>query len=151
MTEARTFKVKSSLARKLQDPGGRLVRDADRMAREGLEAHRGTIMETIDATLAELERLAAETPDDAGPRVYALASAVIDLGGYFDTGPLHDAAYSLCDISDRMLAAEAWRWPPILVHVQALRLIFTDGCRHDRMSEMLLDGLNAVRRKSEAP
>ncbi len=144
MTEARQFKFRSSLARKLQVSGGKTVGEADRLAREGLERHREAVMQTIDATLGELQGLCAGMPADGGATVYRLASSVIDLVAYFDTGPLHEAAYSLCELSDRMLAADDWQWPPVLVHVQAMRLILTDDCRRGRASDMLLDGLRVL-------
>ena len=81
---------------------------------------------------------------DGGPRVYALASSIVDLAGYFDTGPLFDAAYSLCDVSDRMIHAETWHWPSVRVHAQALRLILANGCRVGRTSETLLAGLRSI-------
>ena len=79
MTEARQFKFRSSLARKLQVPGGKTVGDADRLACEGLERHREAVMQTIDATLGELQGLCARMPADGGANVYSLASRVIDL------------------------------------------------------------------------
>lgn len=126
------------------EPGGRLVRDADRLAREALNTHREDVMATVAITLDALEAICTEAPDDAGPRVYALASSVTDLAGFFDTGLLFEATYSLCDVSDRMITAGIWRWPPIQVHVQALRMIFAGGCRADRTGEALLDGLRSV-------
>jgi hypothetical protein len=100
VSEARTFKVKSSLAKQLFEPGGRLVRDAERLAGEALDTHRDEAMAMIAATLDELEAVCAEAAEGAGQRVYALGAKVIDLAAFFDTGPLHDAAWSLCEVSD---------------------------------------------------
>ena len=144
MTEARTFKVKSTLARQLQDPGGRLVRDIDRQATEALETHRDDAMAAVVQTLDQLDGLCAEAAADAGPRVYALASSIVDVAGYFDTGPLFDAAYSLCEVSDRMIQAGTWHWPSVQVHAQALRLILANDCRAGRASETLLAGLRSI-------
>jgi len=150
VTQARTFKVKSPLARQMLEPGGRLVRDAERLASEALEGHRDDVMATVAAALDALDAVYAagvgrgQAAGDAGPRIYELASSIIDLAGYFDTGPLYEAAYSLCDVSDRMIAAGVWRWPTIQVHLQALRLILAGGCRAGRTSEALLSGLRSV-------
>lgn len=144
MSKARTFKVKSTLARQMQDPGGRQVRDLERQAVAQLETHRDDAMATVGETLTKLEALCAEAPDGAGPQVYALASSMVDLAGYFDTGPLFEAAYSLCEISDRMIQAEAWHWPSVQVHAQALRLILAGGCRTGRTSDALLAGLRSI-------
>ncbi len=144
MSEARTFKVKSTLARQMQDPGGRQVRDLERQATAQLETHRDDAMTTVAGTLGLLELLCAEMPADGGPRVYALASSIVDLAGFFDTGPLFEAAYSLCEISDRMIQAQAWHWPSVQVHAQALRLILAGGCRTGRTSDALLAGLRSI-------
>ena len=144
MTEARTFKVKSTLARQLQDPGGRRVQDLQRQAEVALETHRDDAMATIAASLDTLDGLCASAPDGAGQRVYEVGSSIVDLAGYFDTGPLFDAAYSLCEISDRMIQAGTWHWPSIQVHAQALRLILANDCRTGRTSETLLAGLRSI-------
>lgn len=144
MSEVRTYKIKSPLAKQLHEPGGRTVQDATRLAGEELEQHRDGVMASIADTLDELDRLAAAAAPDTGPQVYQLASSVIDLGGFFDTGPLHEAAYSLCDIADRMIGANAWHWPSVLVHLQAMRLIMAGGCRPGRTSEVLLEGLRSI-------
>ena len=144
MSEARTFKVKSTLARQLQDPGGRHVRDLERQAVTQLETHRDDAMANVAGTLDALEALCAEAPVGAGPQVYALGSSIVDLAGYFDTGPLFDAAYSLCEISDRMIQAEVWHWPSVQVHAQALSLILAGGCRTGRTSDALLAGLRSI-------
>ncbi|WP_309629817.1 chemotaxis protein CheE [Brevundimonas sp.] len=144
MSEPRTFKIKSTLARQMKDPGGRQVRDLERQAVAQLETHRDDAMATVGETLATLEALCAEAPARAGPQVYALASSIVDLAGYFDTGPLFEAAYSLCEISDRMIQADTWHWPSVQVHAQALRLILAGGCRTGRTSDTLLAGLRSI-------
>lgn len=144
MTEARTFKVKSPLARQLHEPGGRMVRDLERQADAALETHRDDAMAMVAGTLVLLEELCAAAPDGAGERVYGLASSIVDLAGFFDTGPLFEAAYSLCEISDRMNQAGTWHWPSVRVHAQALRLILAGGCRTGLTSEALLAGLKSI-------
>lgn len=144
MSEARTFKVKSSLAKQLFEPGGRLVREAERLAGEALNTHRDEAMAMISATLDELETVCAEAAEGSGPQVYTLGARVIDLAAFFDTGPLHDAAWSLCEVSDRMINAGIWHWPSIQVHLQAMRLIIASGCRTGRTSDTLLAGLRSI-------
>jgi hypothetical protein len=144
VSEARTFKVKSSLSRQLFEPGGRLVRDAERLAGEALNTHRDEAMAMISSALDELEAVCAEAAPETGPQIYALGARIIDLAAFFDTGPLHDAAWSLCEVSDRMIAGGIWHWPSIQVHVQALRLILAGGCRTGRTSDTLLAGLRTI-------
>jgi hypothetical protein len=144
VSEVRITKVVTQLSRQVHEPGGRTVRDAVRLAGAELEQHREAVMETIGATLDQLEAIAVVAAPDAGPRVYQLASVIIDLGGYFDMGPMHEATYSLCDIADRMIGADAWHWPSVNVHLQAMRMILGGGCRSGRTSDALLEGLHSV-------
>jgi hypothetical protein len=144
VSEVRTLKIKSSLAAKLAKPGGRTLQEAERLAQAGLDARRGEVMTDIGGVIAELERIcAAKTPGDEA-RVYPLSSGIIDLAGFFDTGPLYDAAYSLCDVSEQMTTSAAWRWPPVEVHVQTLRLIHAGGCVPGPQSAALLRGLGEM-------
>src|SRR5690606_26729605 len=102
----------------------------------------------IEGAVAGLESLCAARPQAAGAEVYRLASRVVDLAGFFDTGPLFDADYSLADTADRMTSAAACDWPPVQVHVQALRLILNAGCESNAATQQLLNGLKDVAAKA---
>jgi hypothetical protein len=145
VSEVRTLKIKSSLASKLARPGGRTLQDAERLAQASLDARRDEVMADIGAAICELERVcAAKAPGSEG-RVYALSSTIIDMAGFFDTGPLYDAAYSLCDLSEQTgEEGGTWRWPPVEVHVQTLRLIHAGGCKAGPEAAALLRGLSAM-------
>lgn len=150
MTEAKKLKIKTSLALKMERPGGRTFQEIAGRADGKLEGHREAVMATIAERAEALDALCVrQDPCDAGA-VYGLASQIVDLAGYFDTGPLYEAAYSLCDIADRMLGLGVWLWPPVEVHSRALRLILLENCRVTRASETLLEGLQAVARKTGA-
>ena len=47
MTEARTLKIKTTLARQMAQPGGRTVADIERRANERLDRHRDDVMITV--------------------------------------------------------------------------------------------------------
>ncbi|MEN5145093.1 chemotaxis protein CheE [Brevundimonas diminuta] len=137
-------KVTTRLAQQMAQPGGRTLVDVERRARERLVRHKGEVMAGIDAAIVELEGLCAARPDGAAAEVYRLASRVLDLAGFFDTGPLFEAGYSLADVADRMAVADAWDWPSVEVHVQALRLILNGGCERNAATDRMLAGLKAV-------
>lgn len=143
-TEARVFKVTTSLARDINEPGGRLVRHAARLADEGLNTHREEAIEDLRSALDAMEALCAEAREDDGPGLYDLASSVVGLAGFFDTGAFFEAAYSLCETADHMITAGAWRWPLVEVHLQGLRRILLDDFRHDPSHDALLIGLRAI-------
>ncbi|HYC73385.1 hypothetical protein [Brevundimonas sp.] len=101
-------------------------------------------MRSLDVTLSRLEAICAAGDDGAAAQVYELASAFADMAGLFDTGPLYTAAFSLCETTDRMIAARCWQWPSVDVHLRAIRLIISAGCEHDERSRALLGGLASV-------
>lgn len=125
-------------------PGGKPISVALQAAEAGLETHRDSAMQTLDAMLTELEdRCAARDRD----QIYVQAAALLDMAGFFETGPLHPAAFSLCEISDPA-GGRRWDWPSVEVHLRALRFILSDGCRPTESSRVLLEGLASVRRQS---
>ena len=141
MTQTKTFRYKSSLASKMAVPGGKSVGDALRAAEGALETHRDAAMQSLNAILTDLDAVCARR---ARSEVYERASALLDMAGFFDTGPLYAAAFSLCETSDRMTAAGCWQWPSVHVHVRALQLILASDCRPDEASRILLEGLASV-------
>ena len=118
--------------------------EAVEAAEAGLDSHREQGMRSLAAILDKLDSVCAAHEDGAGPRVYELASAFADMAGFFDTGPLYEAAFSLCETSDRMIAGGSWRWPAVEVHVRALRLMLADGGKHTESARLLLGGLASV-------
>ena len=145
MTAARTFKVTTSLADKMSRPGGRTAAAAVSAATTALEGHREAAIRTMEETLTRLDGVVARRAVDEQDRVYERAAAMLDLAGFFETGPLYDAAYSLCETCCGMQADAVWHWPSVEVHVQALKLILFDGCRDSETSRTLMEGLRAVR------
>jgi hypothetical protein len=125
-------------------PGGRTMAEAVRAADAGLDSHREEGMRSLSTTLARLEAACIEQDEAAEAVVYELASAFADMAGFFDTGPLYAAAFSLCETSDRMTAGGCWQWPSVHVHVRALRLILAADCRPTETSRVLLEGLASI-------
>lgn len=144
MTEVRTTKVRSTLARQLSRPGGRTVADAERLADAGLQSHKTGVLEDLGRLIGQLETLCAAAAPEGRDRVYVLAAALVDMAGFFDTGPLYAAGYSLCELSDRMRRPAPFSWPAVEVHVRALRLIHASGCKAGKDSDTLLQGLRSV-------
>lgn len=140
------FKTRSSLACKMAVPGGRTVAEALAAADLGLAGHRDEGMAQIGLILGRLEAACDGRDEAAQASVYDLAAALLDLAGFFETGPLFRAAFSLCDLSDRMITNADWAWPSITVHVHAMRLILTDDCKESASSILLLQGLAALSR-----
>lgn len=147
MTTVKITRSKSSLSRKMAVPGGRTVQEAIALAEKGLEGHREAGLASIASLLVQLEEATALRAPDSHSAIYSLAAELLDMAGFFETGPLYTATFSLCDIADRMQADGAWDWPSVAVHVGAMRLIISDGCQANATSEAVLDGLDAVRKR----
>lgn len=145
MTTVKITRSKSSLSRKMARPGGRTVAEALDLAEKGLESHRDAGMARMTSLLVQLEEATALRGADSQTAIYALAADILDLAGFFETGPLYTATFSLCDIADRMQVDGVWDWPSIAVHVGAMRLILSEGCQSNATSEAVLQGLEAVK------
>lgn len=128
----------------MASPGGRSVDEALRAADSALESHREGAMRSLGAILADLEATCVERRQ---ADVYPQAAALLDLSGFFATGPLHPAVFSLCEISDGRSETGGWDWPSIDVHVRAIRRILNDGCGDTEEARVVLEGLSAVRRR----
>jgi len=152
LSTATTRKIQTPLARKMAVLGGRTVAEALAQAERGVESHRAAGMSTLTATLVRLEQATTARAPGAESTIYPLASELLDMAGFFDTGPLYKAAFSLCDIADKMHANDVWDWPSIDVHVRAMRLILTEDCKDSTTAKTVLQGLAAVaQRFARAP
>ena len=127
MTEARLVKVRSALSRQLARPGGRSLADAERLAEAALQSHRGDVWAELGRLVTELEALCAARDSGAEAGVYQMASTVVDLAGFFETGPFYDPAYSLCELTDGARGGGGWSWEAVEVHVRTLRLLHLAG------------------------
>lgn len=145
MTQARTIKVRTALSRQLSRPGGRSLVEAEQLADAALQTHRADAFAELARLVSDLEAVCATRTESDRARVYALAATLVDLAGFFDTGPFYDAAYSLCDLTDRIRSRGLWSWDAVQVHVQTLRLLLLAGLGNPGAgSATLLAGLRRV-------
>ena len=140
----RIRKVHTSLQRQMARPGGRLIVEAQSRAEQALEGQRDHVFSLLLVNIDAIDALCVGRPTDAPTQVYALASAMVDMAGYLDVPSFFEAAFSLCEISDRMRAAGVWSWPSVEVHARVLRLTLADGGKATPGSERLLEGLRAL-------
>ena len=89
-------------------------------ANQALDEQRDHVFTLLTANVDAIEALCATRPSDAPAQVYAFASAMVDMAGYLDVPTFFEAAFSLCEIADRMKGAGVWSWPSVEVHVRAL-------------------------------
>jgi len=144
MTKPTIRKVHTSLQRQMARPGGRLIVEAESRANQALEGQRDHVFDLLATNVDAIDALCVSRPDDASTQIYAYASAMVDMAGYLDVPAFFEAAFSLCEIADRMRAAGVWSWPSVEVHVRVLRLTLAEDGKATPGSERLLDGLRAL-------
>jgi hypothetical protein len=76
--------------------------------------------------------------------VYEESSTVLDIAGLFNQRVLCDAAYSLCELTDRLRTLGRQDWQAIGVHVNALRLIWSKDKAIGPEMKNVVDGLWAL-------
>ena len=155
MSSVMIVPYENRLSKLVQEPGGLRVCDAIDQAQHNLESVRDECMHTVDERLAEIEALHAAAPkepdEDAVERIYRAANDIHALAGVFGLAELGKAAFSLCELVDRLRVAHKWDGASVEVHLFALRLLRHPDEHADRAA--ILDGLlkvtNRVPKKTE--
>jgi hypothetical protein len=139
----RKFAATNRLADMIRVPGGKTVERALADGEAAVERFRPEVVDDIDARIARLETLSADPAPD-GETVYREALGVIDHAGLFGLGAVGRAAYSLCELVERMRARGFWDAPAVAVHVGSLKLLRGMADQDGSESEAVLNGLSAV-------
>jgi hypothetical protein len=146
MSSAIFTRPENPLTKLVQAPGGLRVGDALEKAAENLSTIKNDCLATIDAQLAELTDLSAEggaAPTDAvKQQIYATSNDILAVSGVFELAELSQAAYSLCDLIDRLSPSGRWSKPAVDVHLSAFYLLRNVDPESDRSS--VLEGLRQV-------
>ena len=127
MSEAKFTPWKSRLSKIIKQPGGTTVGGALKDAKRNVQKLRLECVIEIDAKLGQIQRQfgqAAQRPADAEiDEFYRLSNDIVATAGLFDLGELGEAAFSLCELLDRLRGSEQWDWPAVEVHLSALTLL----------------------------
>ena len=146
MSSVTMVPYENRLAKLVQQPGGLKITEALHQAEVNLESVRDECLQTVDEKLAEIERLHASAPkeptDEVVEQIYRAANEIHGLAGVFGLGELGEAAFSLCEIVDRLRTAGRWNGASVEVHLFALRLLRHPDEHSDRAA--ILDGLRQV-------
>lgn len=150
MSKAEFIKVKYRLTEQVAREGGMTVGIAmQRVARE-LAAVEAKSREAIGVTIGVLEDLCQEksvSMDD----IYDLSTAVIDVAGLFDEKLLCQAAYSLCELTDKLRNSDRTDWTSITIHANAMRLLHAGEEKNQEKLHALVDGLWAITERVKEP
>ena len=154
MSEVHYYRPKMKLAKLLREPGGKTVAEAVKDASAGLEALSAECLDEVDAFIVRIEAAFAALPADFDAEalrgLYLAVNGLIGLPGIVGLSELETAAYSLADLTDRMIAAGRFEREPVRVHVQALRLLRRPDLLSVAALGEVLAGLAQVRDKFRA-
>jgi hypothetical protein len=122
--------------------GGFSVREAVRRSEAAVDTLRDPCLESIDATLAEIElrfgpKAAGRDAEDYDT-LYGLATRIIDVSLVVRHSGLDDASRALCELADLSSEIGRWDWPSVEVHIEALKMLRAAG------EAMTKDQRNAV-------
>lgn len=132
-------------------PGGLDVREAVARANANLETIRGDCVANMDAALATLENCYRRGAYKSAPsrmRMYRTCYKLIGIADVAGYPAVDRAAYSLCDLLDRIEEAGPWEKEAVTVHMRALRLLRQSP--GEVAHGAILEGLAGIIAKSQA-
>lgn len=153
MSKAKFIPWKSRLSKIIRQPGGTTVKGALKDAKRNLEKIRLECIAEIDAKLGLIQQRfghAEDRPNDAElDELYRFSNDIVGMAGLFDMPELGEAAFSLCELLDRLKNNGEWDWPAVEVHLSALTLLrrATQGAEEN---QAVLRGLRKLTARVDA-
>ena len=150
-----TFR-ENRLGKLLNQFGGVSVGKAIEAAEANLESIREANVAEVDRNLALLAETAARAkaePDELAHRraIYACANTVAGLAGACGLAEVGEAAFSLCELTDRLIATGRWNDEAIAVHLHAVSLLRAEATPETaELRRSILDGLADVVERAPA-
>lgn len=143
----RMRKRENSLARMVNQAGGMRAEDALRKAEENLDTIKPVLAEEVEKNLAALLQAldsAVTRPDKPVlDEAYLRSNQVAGMAGLSGLAPLGQAAFSLCELLDKLGVAERWNPEAVDVHLNAMRLLRRMP-EPDKQTAHILQGLREV-------
>ncbi|MDG2521019.1 chemotaxis protein CheE [Caulobacter segnis] len=154
MSVARTFHVPNRLGAVMRRPGGIRASEAIERAETGVEQFREECLKTIGEVMVELDARFGPNAEREGAdfeALYTLVLKLIDVSGFVSHTGLDRAAISMCTLVDTMSERGRWRWPAVDVHLDAMRLLWTQGeTLSEGEREAVIEGLYKVSKHKPA-
>jgi hypothetical protein len=143
-----TRRPENRLAKVVFMPGGKTIAQALDDALANLDEIRAESLELLRAKLEEIQALgrkSAKEPKAADlATLYALSGEVLDIAGLFGLPELGQAAFSLCELLDRLKSRKAWNWPAVEVHLHGLLILADPDKTPPDGRQSVVDGLRQV-------
>ncbi len=143
MSAATFITWENRLSKLVREPGGVRIGQALEQSQHNLDEIQESCLQAIDLQMEELDRLCSEggrSPADAvKDQIYDIANDVVAVAGAFALKELGQAAFSLCELVDRLRTRGKWNQAAIEVHLSAFRLLRQRDPDADRSS--IIQGL----------
>ena len=152
MSAVKWIRKKSRLSKLISEPGGTTIGRALADAAKGLEPFRAESLASVGEAIAALESKAAapELSQDSLDEIYDLSAAINKAAGPFELNDICRAAFSLCDLADKLKGLNKFMIEPVRVHTHTLRLLFSNPDLPADAKEQLLSGLDRVLKRIPA-
>lgn len=143
-----TRRPENRLAKVIWVPGGKTIAQALDDAQANLEEIRQESLNVLRAKLEEIQALGRKTEtapsEEAIKGLYTLSSEVLDIAGLFGLPELGHAAFSLCELLDRLKSRKTWNWPAVQVHLHGLLVLADPDKTPPEGRQSVVDGLRQV-------
>lgn len=143
-----TRRPENRLAKVVWIPGGKTIAQALDDAQSNLDEIRGESLEVLRAKLEDIQALgrkAEKNPTEGDLKaIYVLSSEVLDVAGLFGLPELGQAAFSLCELLDRLSTRKTWNWPAVQVHLNGLLILADPEKIPPEARQSVVDGLRQV-------
>ena len=150
-----TFQFRENrLAKLVLAPGGVSEPKAVAAAEANLATIKADCVAEVDRAFDLLKQSLAQVADDAASKraVYANANAIAGIAGCCGLGEMGEAAFSLCELVDRLVESSTWDKASIAVHLDALNLLRSlDEGLSAEGRRSIVDGLRNVAGRVHVP
>jgi len=143
-----TRRPDNRLAKVVWLPGGKTIAQALDDAQANLDEIRAESLDVLRAKLEAIQALGRKS--EKAPKaadleaLYALSGEVLDIAGLFGLPELGHAAFSLCELLDRLKSRKAWNWPAVQVHLHGLLILADPGKTPLQGRQSVVEGLRQV-------
>jgi hypothetical protein len=146
-----TRRPENPLAKVVWRPGGKTIAQALDDAQAGLDEIRAESLDLLRTKLEAMQALGRKSekaPEAADlEALYAMSGEVLDMAGLFGLPELGHAAFSLCELLDRLKSKRAWNWPAVQVHLHGLLVLADPDKTPPEGRQNVVEGLRQVCRR----
>lgn len=143
MSDPQFIKVRYKLTDQISREGGMTAALASERASRELSAEEEKARQAVRVTIGKLETLCKERSSTMDA-VYDLSTEILDVAGLYDDRPLSEAAYALCELTDRLRTNDRTDWSSVNICTEAMKVIWAaTGPDRDQIKSVL-EGLWAL-------